>query len=72
MNTLSFTQEFFICSVNEKGKAPAIKKAEFLAGLISGGILELTLDGYVQIDGKGKYIPTKNLDEQKKVSQTAV
>jgi len=59
MNTLSFTQEFFVCAVNEKGKTPFAKKTEVLAGLVVGGILELTSNGYIKADKKEKYSVVK-------------
>ena len=65
MGTLSFTQEFFACAVNEKGKAPFAKQTEVVVGLVMGGILELTSGGYVQADEKEKYSPIKPLDSER-------
>ena len=69
MNTLSFTQEFFACTVNEKGKVPFLRQTEVLIGLVVGGISELTSEGYVQADEKEKYMPIKPLDSEKSYLQ---
>ena len=70
MTTLSFTQEYFACAVNEKGKAPLIKETEIMACLVVGGIFELTIDGCIQAAKGEKYIPIKPLPKEKKYLQS--
>ena len=65
MTTLSFTQEYFACAVNGKGKAPFSKETEIMACLVVGGVLELTMGGYIQADEEEKYISAKILDKEK-------
>ena len=65
MKTLFFTQEFFVCAVNEKGKVPFLKQTEVWTGLVVGGILELVSGGYIQTDEKEKYVPVKPLEAEK-------
>jgi hypothetical protein len=65
MTTLSFTQEFFICVVDEKGKVPFLKQTEVWVGLVVSGILELETGSYIKTDEKEKYIQVKPLDAEK-------
>lgn len=47
MKDLSIVQEYFLCSLNEKGKFPAIGR-EVPACILAGGLLELMIDGSIQ------------------------
>ena len=51
MKNLSYTQEFYLCSVNEKGK---LKSDEIYAALLAGAVFELFENGFVAFKGDKK------------------
>lgn len=51
MNTLSLTQEYFLCSVGEKGCYSAFDTEKGLC-LTAAAVLELLLDGVLAMEGK--------------------
>lgn len=51
MKDLSITQEFLLCSVNEKGKLPVFGK-EVPACILASSLIELMVSGSIQMDEK--------------------
>ncbi|MFD1412835.1 hypothetical protein [Oceanobacillus jeddahense] len=51
MNDLSITQEFLLCSLNDKGKLPSFT-SERLVGFLASGLLELQLENCINIEEK--------------------
>ncbi len=64
MNDLSYTQEFYLCAVNEKGRIPLLKETEISACMMVGGILELLDHGYLQKTEKDKLMIVKELTDE--------
>jgi len=62
MKTLSYTQEFFLCTINDKGKIPALK-GEIPACLAVSGIMELLSNGYLNRAEKDKLAAGKPWDD---------
>ena len=62
MKHLSFTQEFFLCAVNKKGKLSLVFSNDSAVCLVAGGIMELTKHGYIARDGKKKIMISKPWD----------
>ena len=54
MATLSYTQEFYLCAINGKGKIPPLRSNAPCA-LLAGGVMELISHGNIHCDEKGKY-----------------
>ncbi len=50
MKNLSITQEFLLCSLNDKGKLPSFT-SEKLVCLLASGLLELQLENCIDIEG---------------------
>ena len=65
MKSLSYTQEFFMCAINEKGKLPLFMEDEIYFGILAGALLELISDGFIQADEKDKYSVVKALTADK-------
>jgi hypothetical protein len=64
MQKLSYTQQYYLCAVNNKGSIPT-KLATFApACLLVGGILELLHHGYILRDEKGKLHTGQEWDNQ--------
>lgn len=51
MKDLSLTQEFYICTINEKGVLPSYDQGP-VACLIGAGVLEMQFEGIVSIENK--------------------
>jgi hypothetical protein len=60
-NTLSFTQEYYLCAINDKGNLPVLD-TEGAICLLAGGIMELTQQGYIEHDDKKRLIIAKPWD----------
>jgi hypothetical protein len=63
MNTLSYTQEYFLCAVNDKGKPRALDTS-FQPCLLAGGLMELLHHGYITRDEKKRFISGKAWDNR--------
>lgn len=61
MESLSYTQEFYLCSINEKGKPGFSKSSEIAVCLLVGCLLELQDGGYLELEKK-RYHATKPWD----------
>jgi hypothetical protein len=59
MNTLTYTQEYFLCAVGSKGIIPAVTGGEASTCLVVSGITELLGEGYVTLNEKEKLIGGK-------------
>ncbi|MDR2567645.1 MAG: GPP34 family phosphoprotein [Bifidobacteriaceae bacterium] len=57
MQSLSFTQEYFLCALNPKGKAPLSLEGTFQACVLAGGIAELLDRGYFTLGQKDRLTP---------------
>ena len=68
MKDLSLTQEYLLCTLNEKGKYSSFDM-EKGACLVAGGVLELLMDGVVCLDGK-KIATTGPLPVEKEYLRT--
>ena len=55
MKDLSITQEYLICSLNEKGRLSNLSNEQSICLLI-GGLLELQNRGFAQIQNKRKFL----------------
>jgi len=64
MNELSYTQEFYLCAINSKGKIPMLKETEISACLMTGGILELLDHGCLRKAEKDKLVVVKELSDK--------
>lgn len=64
MNDLSYTQNYYLCAINEKGKAPAIKNTKVYACLLAGSITELLEYGCIKENEKKKLEAIKPLPAQ--------
>jgi hypothetical protein len=62
MKTLSYTQEYFLCAVNEKGNMPALDDT-FPACLVAGAVMELLSHGYLIRAEKDKLVAGKVWDD---------
>jgi hypothetical protein len=62
MNALSYTQEYFLCAVNEKGNPPALDDT-FPACLVAGAVMELLSHGYLTRAEKNKLVVGKVWDD---------
>ncbi|MDR2163519.1 MAG: GPP34 family phosphoprotein [Clostridiales Family XIII bacterium] len=62
MDTLSFTQEYYLCAINDKGNIPALDM-EVPVCLLAGGMMELTRQGYVSYDEKKRFVIAKPWDD---------
>jgi len=60
-NKISYTQEFFLCSLRKNGKAPV--SLEFQTCLVVGSLMELLNQGYLVRSEKGKLVAAKDLDD---------
>lgn len=63
MSNLSYTQQYFICIVNEKGNIPTLKGVGVAACLVMSEITELVNGGYVIWDEENKLSAVKPLDD---------
>ena len=59
MNDLSYTQEFYLCATDKKGKVSSTEKI----CLAAGGISELLNGGYIKRDEKQRLIVAKPWDD---------
>ncbi len=65
MKDLTFTQEFFLCALRPKGSTALTNSIKSSTCLLSGMLLELSMGGYIEIDGENKVqIKNKTLSEQ--------
>lgn len=62
MKDLSITQEYSLCSLNEKGKLPALSK-EIPVCVLASGLIELLASNCIQVDEKNKVCVIGNLNE---------
>ncbi|MDR2156235.1 MAG: GPP34 family phosphoprotein [Clostridiales Family XIII bacterium] len=62
MKALSFTQEYFLCAINENGNLPVLD-SEISVCLLAGGIMELTRQGYIGHDEKKRFAAAKPWDD---------
>jgi hypothetical protein len=60
--TLSYTQEYYLCAVNDRGKLPTLE-TETATCLLAGGIMELTQQGYLSYDEKKRLVIAKPWDD---------
>ena len=60
MSDLSYTQELYLCAVNEKGKLMTMRRDEASAGLVAGVTMELLELGLVALDDKDKLVVSKS------------
>jgi len=63
MSQISYTKEFFMLAVNEKGKIPALKSIEIYGCLLAGSLMELMNEGMIVKDEKGRFSAAKKFDE---------
>jgi hypothetical protein len=56
MQTLSPTQEYYLCAVNNKGNPKSLKSDEVTACLLVGGIAELVEQGLIARDEKKRFV----------------
>ena len=61
MNTLSYTQKFYLCAINQKGNIPAWS-THVHSGIFAGGLMELITHGYIIFNEKDKLIAGKEWD----------
>lgn len=54
MDELSFTQEYVLCVLNQKGSLRSLKQTETKVCLVASGIWELLIDNIIALDNKGK------------------
>lgn len=59
MKDLSFTQEFFMCALKAKGTFT--NATESSVCLLAGALLELLMDGYIEIDDQKKKVLVKEV-----------
>lgn len=52
MNDLSYTQEYYLCAINEKGKPSFSKSTEIVMCLLVGCLIELQEGGYLELEKK--------------------
>lgn len=62
MKELSYTQEYYLCAINDKGKIRAFKSIEVSACLVISAIMELKEKEYIEADKKGILTAVKPLD----------
>ncbi|MDR2197184.1 MAG: GPP34 family phosphoprotein [Coriobacteriales bacterium] len=62
MKTLSFTQEYYLCAINDRGNLPVLD-TEIATCLLAGGIMELTQQGYLSYDEKKRFVVAKPWDD---------
>jgi hypothetical protein len=65
MKDISFTQEFFLCALKPRGSTALAGSVESFTCLLAGMLLELLMDGYIEIDEKKKVIINKALSTEK-------
>lgn len=63
MDTLSYTQEYFLCAINNRGIAPYSFDSTFSACLVVGGISELLDYGYIVRTGNGDFAICREWDD---------
>ena len=64
MQTLSFTQEFYLCAVNSKGTVPFLRDVEVPACIIAGCLMEMINHGYIVLGDKKKLNTGKAWDDE--------
>lgn len=60
----SFTQDYFLCSLNPKGAAELVNSDEGAAILFASAILELQFAGIIELDNKKRFVVGKDLPPQ--------
>jgi len=60
MESLSYTQEFYLCAVNSKGDVPLMRSVEIHSSLFAGGILELLEHGFIGFGRNERAAEVKN------------
>ncbi|MDR2587223.1 MAG: GPP34 family phosphoprotein [Coriobacteriales bacterium] len=63
MQTLSYTQEYYLCAVNDKGNPKSFKSDEVAACLLVGGIAELVEQGLIARDEKKRFVVVRPWDD---------
>lgn len=61
MNTLSISQQYLLCTFNEKGKMPGLSN-EISVCLLAGGLIDLVFAKSLEIDDKKKLLIVGDLD----------
>jgi len=62
MNDLSFTQEYYLCAVDSKGKSP-LDGGVFTGCLVVGDIMEMLSRGLISEDEKSRFFIVKQWDD---------
>jgi len=62
MSDLSFTQEYYLCAVGNKGKSP-LDGGVFTGCLVVGNIMEMLSRGLISKDEKGRFFIVKQWDD---------
>ncbi len=65
MNTLSISQQYLLCTFNEKGKMPSLS-IEYSVCLLAGGLIDLIYAKSLEIDDKKKLLIIGELDPELK------
>lgn len=65
MNTLSISQQYLLCTFNEKGKMPGLS-IENSVCLLAGGLIDLIYAKSLEIDDKKKLLIVGELDQELK------
>ena len=64
MQTLSFTQEYYLCAVNSRWKTPGMQSMEVQACLLVSGMLELLYEGYLRRDEQDNLRTAREWDDR--------
>jgi hypothetical protein len=59
MKTLSYTQEYYLCAINDKGNPKSLQSDNVTACLLVGGIMELIEQGLIMRDEKKRFVVAK-------------
>ena len=63
MSNLSYTKEFFLLAVTNKGKIPVFKSAKVYSCLIAGGMTELYTKGMISKNEEDEFVSNNRFDE---------
>ena len=64
MQTLSITQEYYLCAVNSRWKTPGMQSTNVQACLLVSGTLELLNEGYLRRDEQGNLRTAREWDDR--------